>query len=445
MTHDASEALWQRAQKVLAGGPATLSKNPSRYPMGIAPKFLMDGDGAYIWDVDGNKYIDCVSALGPILLGHSHHAVRDAVRNQVGRLASSTLPTALEVECAELLTSLIPGAEMCRFACNGKDVTEATAKLARYAKSGEGKENIVYCGYHGGFSDYLSTTDKDGGVLYGTAHKNHQVTWRNIAQLESLMEDLGDGIAAIMLEVPPEAFRVHIDETTHVINLYKKAAHDAGALFILDEVVTGFRYGLGGAQQYYDVQADLCAFSKGMANGYPCAAITGPRDLMRAFEGGSVFLSTTFGANPIGLAACKATLETLRDTDALTQLQTHGGALVHRMHEVLVDYDLPCTLRGNYARFVIDWHDKAGVATAAELRTLWLQELVKHGVIANVPWFPMCCYTEHTVNEIMAAVSHACEVLSDVTHCGAPIEQMLECPVIEEVFRRYVAPEERRT
>lgn len=432
-----SAELLARSERVLAGGPATLSKMPSRYPRGIAPAFLSHGDGAYVWDVDGNRYVDVVAALGPILLGHRNRSVCIAVERQIHEIASSTLSTQLEVEVAELLTSIIPGAENCRFGTNGKDVTEAAVKLARLVT---GKRHVIYCGYHGGMPDYLITTPDGrnaGGVLPVLAPYNHQVQWRDEDGLLDVLDGCHTDLAAIMLEVPPEPYGTTTACTRAMLLRYQELASGANALFILDEVVTGWRYALGGAQQYYDIQADLCTFSKGMANGYPVAALTGPRELMRAFDGGHLFLSTTFGGNPISLAACKATLETLRDTSVLETLRIMGDALLLRIHECFVDFDLPVTLRGNFARFVCDWDGKEGVAGAAELRTLWLQELVKKGVLAGVPWLTMCCYDTGVVDTIMRAVAHACEVLADVVHMGAPIDIMLECSVITDVFERY--------
>ena len=445
ISHSNSDALWAHAQRVLAGGPATLSKLPSRYPSGIAPKFLIEARNEYVFDEDDHEYVDMVAALGPILLGHNHAAVTQAVLGQImeSGITSSTLPTALEVEVAELLTEIIPGAEMVRFATNGADVTNAAVKLARYHT---GNQHVIYTGYAGGNDSYLSTTDKRGGILDVVSHYNHQIPWRFISDLHGaihMFQQQGENLAAIVVEVPPEPFSTHPNETKHILEVYRDTAHANGALFILDEVVTGFRYALGGAQEYYSITADLATFSKGMANGYPCAAITGPRHIMRHFEGGTVFLSTTFGAHAVGLAACKATINVLRNTKAHASLVTHGTALQHRLHELL-ETMIPtvATLRGNFARMVIDWHDAPGMATKDELRTLWLQETCKHGVLFGVPIFPMACWTEETVNKVMIAASHGVTAVFNVIKGVVPMGKALECPVISDVFQRY-EPQEK--
>ena len=428
-----TDALWQRAKRVLAGGPATLSKHPTRFPHGLAPTFLERGDGAYVWDIDGNRYLDTISALGPIILGHNHPAVTEAVWTQAERLTSASLPTRLEVEVAERLCGLIPGAEQARLASNGKDVTEAAVKVARHIT---GKRHAIYIGYHGGFGDYLATTDKNGGVLAVLSPYNHQLTWGAWDDLAILLQQCRNDVACIMFEVPPEPWGL-AEETTHdTMQYYCDAAHEQGGLAIIDEVVTGFRYGLGGAQQLYGVQADLATFSKGMANGYKLSALIGPRALMQAFDGGKVFLSTTFGGEATALAACLATLDVLEHTPALRRLQEQGQAIGDRLAQAIVDLGSPCKLRGNYARMVLDWQPVHEIATADELRTLWLQELLRHGVLASVPLFPMCCYDTTITEALRSATEEALLRINEVVDGRVSIGQALECEVITDVFQQ---------
>lgn len=438
--HTNSDALWSRAERILAGGPATLSKHPSRYPWGIAPKFLQGGYGAQVWDVDGNEYIDMVAALGPIILGHNDEHVYKAVSQQMGSadygLISSTLPTALEVEVAEMLCDIIPGAEQVRFASNGADVTNAAIKVARYVT---GKNHVIFTGYHGGHDAYLSTTDKDGGIVSSAGLWNHQIPWGSFSFADTIEErplSLLSDLAAIMVEVPPVAQDVSSSDVANILKRYKKIAHDAGALFIIDEVVTGFRYGLTGAQGTYGVTADLACFSKGMANGYPCAAITGPREYMQAFNGGKVFLSTTFGANQVGLAACKSTIEVLCDTQSLNNLQRHGETIRERLINMITEYRIPATLRGNAARMVIDWHSGPS-SDKDELQTLWLQETIKRGVLFGIPIFPMTCYDDAVTQKILDVSQEAFAVIAEVTDGKKRIAEVLECLVIHTVFDRY--------
>lgn len=432
--HPKCNALKERAESVLAGGPATLSKHWSRYPQGLGPGFIDHGDGAYVWCPDGLKYIDCVSALGPIILGHSNPLVTLEVMKQAEKLASSTMSTSLEVEVSEMLCGIIPGAEQVRYSVSGKDVTEAAVKLARYTTN---KKHMIYVGYHGGFGDYLSTTDKSGGLLPELADWNHQVPWRNIDALEAVMDHANGDIAGIILEVPPEYPGVTIEETATILLGYRGMAHANGGLFVLDEIVTGLRYGAAGAQGMYQIQADLVTMSKALGNGYPVAAIMGQRALMQGFDQGKVFLSTTFGANPIGLAAAKATLGELASlSHGWGQLKEQGEALYTQMRALLSRYHAPAVLKGNFARMVIEWDDIPEVATKDELRTLWMQETAKRGVLFGVPIFPMTCYDAVTIQKILYAVDGACQAIKKV-QWGTPVAEILEVPVSGSVFERY--------
>jgi glutamate-1-semialdehyde aminotransferase len=401
---------------------------------------LESGDGPYVTCPDGVTYLDTVAALGPILLGHNHPEVTLAVYQQADKLASSTLSTALEVEVAEMLCDIIPGAEMCRMATNGKDVTEAAIKVARYIT---GHRHVVYTGYHGGFGDYLITTDKCGGVLPTLAPYNHQIAFRDFVNTFHGIGDFGDDLAAIIVEVPPRAWDEPKEEVFDILAKYQDIAHDNGALFILDEVVTGFRYALGGAQEYYGITADLACFSKGMGNGYPVAAVTGAADIIRAFEGGKVFLSTTFGANPIGLAAARATIQTLQNARVYRDFVLRGTEAVETLAGMIQRYDIPVSLRGNHARFVLDFTAIEGVASFEQLRTLWMQEMGKEYVLAGVPYFPMVSWDANTLRHFFKASEQACVTVLDVVRGDMAIDDALEVPVITDVFSgRYGKSEE---
>ncbi len=415
-------SLTHRAARVLAGRPATYSKSPQRYPAGLAPEALVRGAGAYVWSPDGRRWLDTVAALGPILLGYGHPAVDDAILEQLAHGTSFSLMHPIEVEVAELLCDLVPGAECCRFARNGKDVTEAAVRLARFVT---GRRHVVFCGYAGGFSDYLITTDHPGGILAHLCQFNHQVAWNDIAALRDLVEVYRNDVAAILFEVPPEPPERTPEDTATTLRWYVDTAHQARALAVCDEIVTGLRYGLGGAQALYGVQADLAL-----------AALTGPRDLLQHCASGDVFVSTTFGGETTALAAARAVLVTLRDTDALATLRMHGTRLLEGLRGLFHEYALPAAVWGNYARIAVRWADaEDGHGTAAALRTLWLAEMARRGILLNTGVIlPMTCYTTIETQALLTAAEAVCALMRQALD-GCGVAAALPCAVLGDVLR----------
>ena len=197
--------------------------------------------------------------------------------------------------------------------------------------------------------------------------------------------------------------------------------------------MTGFRYGLGGAQGRFGVCPDLTCVGKALANGYPLAALCGRQDLMALFEDGNVFMSATHAAHPVSLAAANATLETLRMTDALSTLARQGERLGNELQQLCMDLALPVTLLGNEARMVLRWHpDPQGRASMPEIRTLWQEQTLAHGVLfyGNGPTFTMTCLTEADVDEILAAATAACHVIREALDAGT-VRETLQGPVLE--------------
>lgn len=438
MTHKNGDALWKRAEGVLAGGFQTLSKNPNRYALGVAPKFLRSAYGCHVWDEDGHRYIDLVAALGPIILGHRDLHVEAAVRAQLERGISFSLGTRLEVEVAEMLCEIIPGAEMVRFAKNGADVTNAAIKLSRYVT---GNPHVIYCGYHGGHDSYLSTTQHSGGILRDIRPYNHQIFWGDHVSLRSAIrmatrpdDGVRGGLAAIIAEVPPPVYGNNEDLFRQFLLALREAAHDFGAIFILDEVVTGFRKSIGGAQQYYGVTPDLSCFSKAMGNGHAVAAIVGKKDLMKVFDNGKVFLSTTFGGETIGLAAAKATIQILQNTGSIENIHLYGKMLGDGLFELVQNYQyIPAILLGDSCRMILKFTDLPGVAKSDELKTLWMQLMISRGVLAGGPIFPMACYTKQNVSDILLAADESLSIMERAI-INREVHRVLQCQVASDVF-----------
>ena len=423
--------LRQRAERVLAGGAATFSKHWTRYPQGLAPFGIVSGEGTYVTGTNGKTYIDTIGALGPNLLGYQHPKVTAAILKQVQQGTSFSMVHPLEIEVAELLCDLIPCADMVRFCKNGTDATSMAVRLARAITK---KEDCLFIGYHGGAMDsYGSTTDKNDGILKTVAAHNFQSSWANIPALLHTW-DAHKNLACVMVEVP--ALEWDEPEETYIEGLraLQQLARTTGALFVLDEIVTMLRYDLHGAQALYGVTPDLCTVSKGIANGLPLAALVGKREYMEYLNQNSIFASWTFAGEATALAACQATLKVCRDTDALQTIRILGHQFGSALQEQLDLYQLPATLYGNYARLVVKWQDLPGIATAAELRTLWLQEQAKRGVLYGIGVvFPNAAWTRQILGDLLDRSREVCDLMERAITTKT-VQEQLECPVITDVL-----------
>ncbi len=394
----ASDALWERARRAIPLGTQTLSKAPSQFVDGVSPKFLARGKGSHVWDVDGNEYIDYPMALGPILLGYDHPAVTEAVVKQVREGTTFTLMHPLEVEVAEALIDVIPCAQKVRFAKNGAD---ATGGAIRAARALTGREHVVATGYHGYHDWYIASTELRKGVPLLHQELIHTVAFGDLAALEAELQRLDGEVAAIIMELPateppPGYLQAAID-----------LAHHHGALFVLDEIVTGFRYALGGAQEVHGVLPDLACVGKGMANGYPLAAVVGSDEAMSAFD--DIFFSMTFSGETVSLAAARATLAVLRSEPVIEHIWKTGRELRAGLLELGDEASFELQLAGNPPRSAMTFALEPGGAPHDLLRAIFLQETHKRGVLFGVPIFPTYAHSAQDVRHTLDAVAGAFE------------------------------------
>ena len=278
-----------------------------------------------VWDVDGNEYIDYILGLMPVILGYRDEDVDRAIIDQLGRGISFSLATELEAEVAERLVELIPSAEMVRFGKNGSDVTSAAVRLAR---ANTGRDLIAACGYHGWHDWYIGTTTRDLGVPDAVKALTKTFSFNDAGSLERLLTSEPGKFAAIILE-PAGAVE---PEGTFLADVRDLATRH-GAILIFDEIVTGFRCGLGGAQAVYGVTPDLSCFGKAMANGMPISAVVGSRDQMKAME--KIFFSGTFGGEALSLAAARATIDKAERVNIPARLAELGKRLTMAATETI--------------------------------------------------------------------------------------------------------------
>ena len=367
-----SRGLLVRAERVIPSATQTFSKGPNQWVRGVSPHYLVRGEGAWVWDVDGNKYLDYLMALGPIILGYGNPRVNEAVIRQVkaGSIFSQMHP--LEVEVAEMLVDLIPCAEMVRFAKNGSDVTTGAVRAAR---AYTGRDHVAYCGYHGWHDWYIGTTTRNKGVPSVTSTLTHSFVYNNIESLQEIFDEYPGKIAAVIMEP------MGVEAPRHgYLQSVRNICRRNEAVLIFDEIITGFRYALGGAQDYFKVIPDLACFGKAMANGFALSAVVGSRDLMMAFD--EVFFSGTFGGETTSLAACKATIEEMQARGAIEHNWRIGRELSEGLQELIVRNSLTDVIgiRGFPVRSVMTFPG-CDEDEARTRRSFVMQECVKRGLL----------------------------------------------------------------
>lgn len=417
-----SDALYGRAVGLIPALTQTLAKGPGQYVRGVAPKYLKRGKGAHVFDVDGNEYIDFNMAVGPISLGYGYEAVDSAIRAQLEDGITFSLVHPLEVEVAELVRDLVPGAEMVRFSKTGCDVTSAAVRLAR---AHTGKNKILCCGYHGWHDWYIAVTDRNRGIPSATRDLTYTFNYND---LDSVINSIDDDTACVILE--PVVFEA---PRNNFLQELRRVTAARGVLLIFDEMWTGFRLALGGAQEYFDVKADLACFSKAVANGMPLSILSGRRDVMSLCDH-DVFFFTTFGGEALSLAAAKATIRELEQKRVPDALAQKGKKLREGYNATALEFGMDYTsCVGFDCRSMVTF--SANVGDPLEMKSLVQQEMIKRGVL----WagFHNMCYS-HSDADIAHTLSSYREVLPILKRAvlDGNVRALLRGEPVVPVFRR---------
>jgi glutamate-1-semialdehyde aminotransferase/spore coat polysaccharide biosynthesis protein SpsF (cytidylyltransferase family) len=420
-----SDAWLARATDVIPGATQTMSKAVDQFVAGVTPTFLVRGSGAHVWDVDGNAYIDYPMALGPIILGYGHPGVTEAVTRQLADGTTFSLPHPIEVEVAERMADMVPCAEMTRFAKNGSDATSAAVRLARAVT---GRERVLVTGYHGWHDWYCAITARDRGVPSALKGLIEMVPFNDVAALHAAFERAeaeGSPVAAVVTEIGID------DPKPGWFEAIRQACDRHGALFVWDEIVTGFRWAPGGAQQRYGVTPDLAAFGKAMANGFPLAAVSGRAELMREF--GSVFFSGTFGGETLSLAAAKVTMDEIARGLVLDHVWSMGRRLRDGIASLIVDTGVTVELAGQVPRGALLFRDADGNDSPA-LKGLFFQETVRRGVLFGGPMFTTWAHSPADIDHTLEVVAEAFVIMREATESDS-VEQRLDGPPPGVVFK----------
>jgi len=385
------EALYRRALEIIPGATQTNAKRPPEALRGAYPPFIVRGQGPYVWDLDGNRYIDHKLGCGPVILGHGYPRTVEAAIRQLheGLVFGSAHPS--EVRLAELIVETVPCAEMVRFLKTGAEGTSVAVRLARTLT---GRELLLSSGYHGWHDWGMAKVPAVGGIPQALRDLIEDIPFGDTARLERLFRERGSEIAALIFAGP---YDVDLGAIRDFLTRARELTRLHGALLIYDEIVTGFRVSLGGLQELVSVLPDLAVFSRGMANGFPIAAVTGSREAMSAWH--KTTISATFGGEAVSIAASIACIEELREKGVPAELATRGAWLKRAAERIGRNAGLPLRGRGYDSLPHISLESGDAATETALQRALMLE-----GVF---PYWPLW----------YISYSHEMEVLAQTAAC----------------------------
>ncbi len=417
-----SDKLYARALGLIPNVTQTLAKGPAQYIKGVAPKYLKRGKGSHVWDIDGNEFIDFTMGVGPLSLGYCYPRVDEAIRNQLVDGITFSMMHPLEVETAELIRSIIPSAEAVRFSKTGADVTSAAVRLARaYTK----RDKVLCCGYHGWHDWYIGVTDKDNGVPQTV--KDLSFTF-NYNDLQSLENSIDDNTACVILE--PVVFEEPRD---NFLGRIRALCDRHGIVLIFDEMWTGFRLALGGAQEYFGTTADLVCYSKAVANGMPLSVLAGKRAIMELLEKDAFFF-TTFGGEALSLAAACATVAEMKERNVPAYLARQGEKIKNAYNASASHLGIAYTkCIGLPCRTLVTFDAKAGDPLI--MKSFVQQELFRLGVLWSGFHNMSFSHSDSDIQYLSDAYNEVLTLLRAAVDEGN-IRELLRGEPVQPVFRR---------
>jgi glutamate-1-semialdehyde 2,1-aminomutase len=427
-----SKQLQPLAHRLIPGGAHTYAKGDDQYPE-LAPGFIDSGLGCHVWDIDGNEYIEYGMGLRSVTLGHAYAPVVEAAYREMQRGSNFTRPAAIEVQAAECLLGMIEGAEMVKFAKNGSDVTTAAIKLAR---AYTGRDLVAICAEQPFFSVddwFIGSTAMPGGIPEAIRELTVKFHYNDLTSLAALFDAFPDRIACVVMEAETAEA-----PATGYLQAVVDLCHRHGALFVLDEMITGFRWHNGGAQTLYGITPDLSTFGKAIGNGFAVSALAGKREIMELggllHDRERVFLlSTTHGAETHSLAAAMATMRTYCEQDVIGHMHRQGERLSEGVRQAaaelgIADY-FQVAGRASNLIFVTRDGDKN---RSQPFRTLFMQETIRRGLL--MPSLVISyAHSEADVDRTIEAVAEALVVYRSALEDG--VEHYLIGRPVKPVFR----------
>lgn len=399
-----SKELQERAKNVIPHLTGTFTRSAHSFVEGVYPVYIKSAEGSHFTDVDGNKYLDYLCGIGPITLGYNYQKVNDAIIAQLKNGILFSLPHPLEVELSELISQTIPHAEMVKFEKTGSNAVTGAVRAARYITK---RNKIAYCGSGGVWHDWWATVvSRDGGVPEFNRDLISIFDYNDIEGLEQIFENNPNQIAAIVLE--PTIFE---KPQKDFLKKVRKLADQNDTILILDEIVTGFRFDIGGAQKYFDIKGDLVCFGKGMGNGLPISAITGPAEFMKRFD--DLWVSSTNNPETLSMAGTKAVINEMKEKNTISHCWEIGTKLFNNWNRITEENNLNIKMIGYPIRMKIECKNSQDKISES-LKALFLQEMVKKGIFFPPgQCFLSYSHSDDDINHTLQKLEQSCQEIKN--------------------------------
>lgn len=419
-----SDEYYKIALDLIPAQTQTLAKGTGQNIKGVAPKFLQKGKGAHVWDVDGNEYIDYTMGVGPLSLGYAYDKVDEAIKEQLKEGITFSMPHPLEVEVAELIHRIVPNAESIRYSRGGADVVSGAVRVSR---AYTGRNKVLCCGYHGWHDWYISITDRNKGIPQSIQDMTFTFNYNDI---QSVIDSIDDDTACIVLE--PFVFEEPKD---NFLQKLRDVCTKNGIVLVFDEMWTGFRISLGGAQEYFGIKADLACFSKAIANGMPLSVLTGKKEIMSLLDK-DVFFFNTFGGETLSLAAAKATINEMIEKNVQTYLAKQGNKLKAGYNSIAEKLGLNYTKCSGYdCRTIITFDAEKSGCNPLEMKSLVQQEMIKRGILWSGFHNISFSHSDDDINYTLKAYEDVLPILKTAVE-EKRVKQFLKGEPVEPVFRK---------
>ena len=432
-----SNAYRARIHDLIPGGAHTYSKGDDQFPL-RSPAAITHGLGSHVWDPDGNEYIECLGGLASISLGHAYPKVIERVADELKKGNNFSRPSVIEMEIAERFLANVPGHDMIKFAKNGSVVTTAAVKIARAFTGRKLVARPIDHPFYSYDDWFIGSTDVKHGIPADISNLTVTYTSDNLQSLIDLFERYPGQIACVISE--PEKFNVLPE---FYLRDAIELAHQHGALWIMDEMITGYKTAFPGSMQKYNVVPDITTWGKGIANGFSFCCMTGTKEVMelggiRKSGSEKLFLvSTTHGGETCSIAAALATMDEFEQHDVIGHNQRLGQQFIDGARDVIASHGLQSHIR----QMQFNWHASLGYFdqegnNSFELRTLFHQELIARGILFQGIFCPHYSHTEEDVKKILDAMNDACVIFKKALNEGCSAYLVGE--PIKPVFRRII-------